>query len=231
MRFDVLTLFPGVFESFLAESLFAKAISKKLVLVNLVNIRDFAPDARKTADDRPYGGGPGMVLKPEPIGLALDSLLEESETKPPVIFLSPSGKTLNQSLAKSLHENHKRLILICGRYEGVDQRVLDHYGALSLSIGDYVLNGGEVPAMVLMECVSRFVPGFLGEKESLEDDSFSQGLLECPVFTRPREYKGLGVPETLLSGNHKEIEKWRRDESLKRTESERPELLEEKSES
>jgi tRNA (guanine37-N1)-methyltransferase len=231
MRFDILTLFPEIFRSFLAESLISKALSKKILSINLVNIRDFTEDRHKTADDRPYGGGPGMVLKPEPIGLALDSLLNNMTHPPPIIFLSPSGKLLTQSLVRELYANHKHLILLCGRYEGVDERVLTHYGINSISIGDYILNGGEVPVMVLIEAISRLIPGFLGELSSIEDESFSEGLLEHPAYTRPRVYKGLSVPEILISGNHKEINNYRREEALKKTLKQRPELLTDKKDS
>jgi tRNA (guanine37-N1)-methyltransferase len=227
MIFEILTIFPMIFRSFMAESLLKKALDKGLVKMDIIDLRDFASDRHMTVDDRPYGGGPGMVMKPEPIALALDSRLSLPGPQPFIINLSPSGKLLTQSLAKELYAR-KRLILICGRYEGVDQRVLDHYGAFSLSVGDYVLNGGETPAMVLVECVSRLVPGFLGEAGSLEDESFSDGLLEHPLYTRPGVWRGMEVPKVLLSGNHKEIEDFRKSEALKKTLCERPELLEEK---
>ncbi|MDR2459439.1 MAG: tRNA (guanosine(37)-N1)-methyltransferase TrmD [Deltaproteobacteria bacterium] len=224
MRFEILTLFPEIFSSFLSESLLARALAKGLISVELINIRNFTSDKHRTVDDRPYGGGYGMVLKPEPIGLALESLLAKGGPKPFLIYLSPAGKLLNQPLTRTLAQ-HRRLILICGRYEGVDQRVLDHYGAFNLSIGDYIVNGGEVPAMVVIEAVSRLIPGFLGEMGSAENDSFSDGLLEHPVYTRPRIYKGLEVPDTLLSGNHRQIELYRQQKAVEKTISERPELL------
>jgi tRNA (guanine37-N1)-methyltransferase len=227
MIFEILTIFPEIFRSFMAESLLYKALEKGLIKMDLIDLRDFSSDRHKTVDDRPYGGGPGMVLKPEPIAMAIDSRLALPGPKPFLIYLSPSGKLLTQSLAAELL-TRKRLILICGRYEGVDQRVLDHYGAYPLSVGNYVLNGGEIPAMVLIECVSRLVPGFLGEAGSLEDESFSDGLLEHPLYTRPRVWRGMEVPEVLLSGNHKEIRNFRRDEALEKTIRERPELLEQK---
>jgi tRNA (guanine37-N1)-methyltransferase len=227
MIFEILTIFPTIFSSFMGESLMKKALDKGLLQMDIIDLRDFATDRHLTVDDRPYGGGPGMVMKPEPIALALDSRLSLSGPKPFIIHLSPSGKVLTQSLARDFL-SRKRLILICGRYEGVDQRVLDHYGAFTLSIGDYVLNGGEIPAMVLIECVSRLVPGFLGEAGSLEDESFSEGLLEHPLYTRPRVWRDLEVPEVLLSGNHKEIDDFRKKEALKKTLKERPELLDEK---
>ncbi|MDR1166037.1 MAG: tRNA (guanosine(37)-N1)-methyltransferase TrmD [Deltaproteobacteria bacterium] len=224
MIFDVLTLFPQIFASFLAESLLARAIAQKIVSVNLIDIRDYADGPRRICDDRPYGGGPGMVLKPEPIARALDALLLKDAPPPTLVYLAPAGKLLTQSLALSLSQK-PRLILLCGRYEGVDHRIVELYRPLRLSIGDYVLNGGEVPAMALIECVARLRPGFLGEKLSAEDESFASGLLEAPPYTRPRMFRGLAPPEILFSGNHAAIERYRDDVSRARTMAERPELL------
>ncbi|MDR0355552.1 MAG: tRNA (guanosine(37)-N1)-methyltransferase TrmD [Deltaproteobacteria bacterium] len=224
MIFEILTLFPDIFSSFLAESLIAKALGKKLIQVELVNIRDFADDRRRTADDRPFGGGPGMVLKPQPLALALDSRLNSPGPKPLVVNLTPSGRLLDQNLVRSLAQN-ERIILICGRYEGVDQRVIDLYADMELSIGDYVLNGGEVPAMVVIEAVSRLTPGFMGKTQSLLDESHSYGLLEAPVYTRPRLFRGMDVPEQLLSGHHAQIAAFRLAEAVAKTREVRPELL------
>ncbi|MDR2352905.1 MAG: tRNA (guanosine(37)-N1)-methyltransferase TrmD [Deltaproteobacteria bacterium] len=223
MHFDILTIFPEIFRSFLAESLISRAIENKLLNVNLVNFRDFTTDKHHTVDDRPYGGGPGMVLKPEPLAQALD-LLIATPPHPYVINLSPAGKLLNQSLVNLLSKR-PRLILICGRYEGIDQRINDLYVNLNLSIGDYVLNGGEVPAMVVMEAIMRKIPGFLGEVQSTEEESFSDGLLEYPQYTRPQVFKTLEVPKILLSGNHREIMHYRQKEALARTLQDRPDLL------
>jgi tRNA (guanine37-N1)-methyltransferase len=222
---DVLTLFPEILHSFLSQSILAKALKKGLLAVNLVNIRDFAHDRHRTADDRPYGGGPGMVLKPDPLGEALDSQLAQPGPRPLVVNLTPSGRLLNQDLVKELSAS-PRLVLICGRYEGVDQRVLDLYADLDLSIGDYVLNGGEVPAMVLIEALARLIPGFLGDEESSLEESHSYGLLEHPLYTRPSVWRGRAVPSILLSGNHAQVAAYRLSEAVARTRAVRPELLE-----
>lgn len=227
MQFHVLTLFPNLFQSFLTESLLKKAITRKLLKINIINIRDYTTDPHQTADDRPYGGGPGMVLKPEPIALALDDLISQSPKRPLIVALSPAGKTFTQTFAREF-QRHNSIVLICGRYEGIDQRVMDLYCDLELSIGDYVLNGGEVPAMVVIEAVARLIPGFVGEKDSHEVESFSDGLLEHPHYTRPMEFKGLKVPEVLLNGNHKEIELFRKEQALLKTKKQRPELLDPK---
>ncbi|MDR2199644.1 MAG: tRNA (guanosine(37)-N1)-methyltransferase TrmD [Deltaproteobacteria bacterium] len=224
MRFHILTLFPKIFESFLSQSLLEKALKRKLIRIDLVDIRDYSPDVHRTCDDRPYGGGPGMVMKPEPIALALDRILNNAEKKPFVVSLGPGGELFTQKTARELSLKSE-LVLLCGRYEGIDQRVLDLYCDLELSIGDYVLGGGEVPAMAVIEAVARLVPGFLGERDSLTEDSFSSGLLEHPQYTRPRVFRGLSVPEALLSGNHQEIELYRKNESLRRTRERRPDLL------
>ncbi|MDR3154422.1 MAG: tRNA (guanosine(37)-N1)-methyltransferase TrmD [Deltaproteobacteria bacterium] len=224
MRFEVLTLFPGLFASFLSESLLAKAVARGLVSAEIVDIRGFAPGPRRTADDRPYGGGPGMVLTPGPLAAALDSLLALPGPPALVVHLTPAGRPLNQALARELLWR-RRLILVCGRYGGVDRRVAELYPGLELSVGDYVLSGGEVPAMVVIEAVSRLVPGFLGEKESLEGETFSEGLHGAPLYTRPRVFRGLEVPPVLLSGNHREIELYRRLEAERLTRAARPDLL------
>ncbi|MDR1606939.1 MAG: tRNA (guanosine(37)-N1)-methyltransferase TrmD [Deltaproteobacteria bacterium] len=224
MIFDVLTIFPGLFSSFLAESLLAKALAKGLLTVNLIDIRDFTNDTHRTVDDRPYGGGPGMVMKPEPLTLALESILKSSEPRPKTICLSPSGPTLNQKMVRQL-ASLPRIILICGRYEGIDQRFLDLFAIEELSIGDYVLNGGEVPAMALIESISRLIPGFLGKDESLIEESHSHGLLEHPHYTRPPEFRGLTVPQILLSGHHAQVAAYRLAEAMAKTRAIRPDLL------
>jgi tRNA (guanine37-N1)-methyltransferase len=224
MIFDILTIFPEIFRSPLSESLIKKALDKGILQVRIWNLRDFTEDKHRTTDDYPYGGGVGMVMKADPILRAL----EEIKSKNPearTVLLSPQGERFHQGLAREL-SRQKQWILICGRYEGLDERV--RLGAVDreISIGDYVLNGGEIPALVFMEVVSRYVPGFLGSEQSVEEESFSDGLLEYPQYTRPPVFRGMEVPEVLLSGNHAEIKRWRRRESLKRTYLRRPDLLE-----
>ncbi len=223
MRFDVVTIFPDFFSSFLSESLMAKAIEKKLIEVRLTTPRDYTEDRHRTCDDRPYGGGPGMVLKPEPLSAAIEAA-SKGRQKPWRIYLSPSGRRLNQEKVRELAEK-KRLLLICGRYEGLDQRVIDLMVDDEISIGDYVVNGGEVPAMALMEAVARLLPGFMGKEASADEESHAAGLLEYPHYTRPPEFRGLAVPGVLLSGNHKEVAEWRLKQALARTLIARPELL------
>jgi len=223
MRFDVISIFPDLFSSFLSESLMAKAIEKKLIEVRLTTPRDFTSDRHHTTDDRPYGGGPGMVMKPEPLAAAIEAA-SGGRVKPWRVYLSPSGARLNQEKVREL-AGRKRLLLICGRYEGLDQRVIDLLVDEEISIGDYVVNGGEVPAMVLMEAVARLLPGFMGKSESAEEESHASGLLEYPHYTRPPEFRGLEVPKILLSGHHKEVAEWRLKQSLARTLETRPELL------
>ena len=219
MKFDVLTLFPEMFE-ILNQSIIGKAIEKELIDINLINIRDFSKDKHKKVDDTPYGGGAGMVMKPDVVYDAYQSI-EDKHAK--VIYMSPQGKPLNQKKVEELSkENH--LIILCGHYEGIDQRVLDKIVDEEISIGDYVLTGGEIPAMVLIDSVSRYVEGVLN-KESKNEESFSQGLLEYPQYTRPEVFNNKKVPEILLSGHHENINKWRRCEALKNTYLKRPELL------
>ena len=222
MRIDIFTIFPAIFESPLRESLLGRAIGAGILEIHIHDIRDATTDPHRQVDDEPFGGGPGMVMKPEPIFSAVESLGPDSGR---MILLSPAGRRLDQPLVREL-ASEPRLILICGRYEGVDERVIEGLPAEEISIGDYVLSGGEVPALVLLEAVTRLVPGVIGKEESHERDSFGEeGLLDHPHYTRPREFRGMAVPDVLLSGNHAEIERWRRDTSMEKTRRNRPDLL------
>lgn len=219
MKFDVLTLFPEMFE-ILNQSIIGKAIGKDLIDIHLINIRDFSKDKHKKVDDTPYGGGAGMVIKPDVVYDAYKSIKDKNAK---VIYMSPQGKPLNQRKVEELSkENH--LIILCGHYEGIDQRVLDRIVDEEISIGDYVLTGGEIPAMVLIDSVSRYVEGVLKE-DSIKEESFSNGLLEYPQYTRPEIFEGEKVPDILLSGHHENIKKWRREKSLEITKKKRPDLL------
>ena len=219
MKFDVLTLFPEMFEP-LKKSIIGKAEEKNLIQIELINIRDFSKNKHKKVDDTPYGGGAGMVMQPDVVYDAYKSIKDKNAK---VIYLTPQGKTLNQEKVEKLSKE-EHLILLCGHYEGIDQRVIDEIVDEEISIGDYVLTGGEIPAMVLIDSVSRYVEGVLNE-ESKNEESFSQGLLEYPQYTRPEIFNGKKVPEILLSGHHENINKWRRCEALKNTYLKRPELL------
>jgi len=223
MRFDVLTLFPELFSSFLKETILGRAVKAGLVDIRLVNIRSFARGRHLVTDDSPFGGGEGMVMKPGPISRALDSI-DRTKDRSLVLLLTPQGRTFDQPLAWDL-SRMEQVILICGRYEGVDERIRSKGVDMELSIGDYVLSGGEMAAMVVIEAVSRLVPGVLGGEKSSQEDSFEEGLLEYPQYTRPRVFKNQEVPEILLSGDHEKIRVWRRTESLKRTLERRPDLL------
>ena len=223
MRVDILTLFPDLFTGFLKETILGRAIQKGLLDIRLTNIRSFAQGPHKTVDDKPYGGGDGMVLKPGPVWRALQSI-ERIGEKSCAILLTPQGKTFNQSLAWELSRK-EHLILICGHYEGVDERIRADGIDGELSIGDYVLSGGELAAMVVVEVVGRLVPNVLGGRRSNLEDSFEEGLLEYPHYTRPKVFRNQEVPEVLLSGNHESIRIWRRTESLRRTLERRPDLL------
>ena len=223
MRFDILTLFPGLFSSFLNESIIGRAVKKGLLDIRLTDIRSFARGAHRVTDDRPYGGGRGMVMKAGPIFRALESIKRNPEGSL-VILLTPQGKTLDQGTAWDLSQV-KHIVLICGRYEGVDERVRTGAVDLELSIGDYVLSGGELGAMIVVDAVSRLIPGVLGNEASNLEDSFEDGLLEYPQYTRPRIFREEEVPEVLLSGDHEKIRLWRRTEALKRTLQRRPDLL------
>ncbi|OXS52593.1 tRNA (guanosine(37)-N1)-methyltransferase TrmD [Cohnella sp. CIP 111063] len=231
MRIDVLTLFPEMFAGVFGSSILGKAQDKGIVSLNTLNFRDFANNKHNTVDDTPYGGGGGMVLKAEPIFGAVEHVLErqaedgEEARKPRIILMCPQGRPFTQEIARELSkESH--LIFICGHYEGYDERIREHLVTDELSVGDYVLTGGELPAMVVTDAVVRLLPGVLGNEQSAVTDSFSDGLLEYPHYTRPAEFRGWKVPDALLSGHHAEIEKWRRQQSLERTLARRPELLE-----
>jgi tRNA (guanine37-N1)-methyltransferase len=224
IRFDVLSIFPEMFASPLNCSIVKRAREKGLMEIHVHNIRDYAEDKHKMTDDSPYGGGGGMVMKVEPIDRALASILPEREGVL-TILLTPQGETFSQKMAEEM-SLRSRIILICGHYEGVDERVRDHLVDKEVSMGDYILTGGELSAMVMIDAISRLVPGVLGNCESTSSDSFSMGLLEYPHYTRPSNYRGWPVPEVLLSGNHREILAWRRKESLRRTYARRPDLLE-----
>jgi len=222
VHIDILTLFPPMFQGVFSQGIFKRAIDQKLVSVSLHNIRDYTHDKHHTVDDYPYGGGAGMVLKPEPIFEAVESINRESAT--PVILLTPQGRLFCQQIAQEL-SGYSQLILICGHYEGVDERVSEHLATDEISIGDYVLSGGELAAMVVVDAVVRLLPGVLGSAASPLDDSHVTGLLEYPQYTRPTIYREWPVPEVLLSGNHAQIANWRREQAIQRTLKRRPELL------
>lgn len=221
MRVDVLTIFPEIFESPLRESLLGRAIRAGVLDVRVHDIRDHAIDRHRQVDDEPFGGGPGMVMKPEPIFAAVESL---DDGRKRVLLLSPAGRRFDRSVARELAAE-PWLVLVCGRYEGVDERVVEGLPAEEVSIGDYVLSGGEIPALVLLEAVSRLVPGVVGREESLARESFEEGVLEHPHYTRPRRFRGMEVPEVLLSGDHRRIEEWRRAAAVRKTKRNRPDLL------
>jgi len=223
MRFDILTLFPEMFSSPLQESILGKAIEKGLIQIRTINIRDFALDKHQVVDDTPYGGGQGMVMKVEPIARAFEWVKSQSPSSWRV-YLTPQGKPFTHDVARRL-TSKQHLILLCGRYEGVDERVRELFIDEEISIGDYVLTGGELAALVLIDAVSRFLPGVLGSDRSAEEDSFINSLLEYPQYTRPFNFSGKEVPEVLLSGNHSAISLWRRKEALRRTAMRRPDLL------
>ena len=228
MRFDVLTLFPDIFSGYLGQSLLNKAIERELVDVAVHDMRRWSTDKHQKVDDRPYGGGPGMVMCVEPVVKSVEEIQETGDAPGRVVMLTPQGRSLNQKVVEELADE-KRLLLLCGRYEGFDQRVTDILQPDEISIGDFVLNGGEVAAMVLIDSVIRLVPGVLGDETSAVDDSFSEGnrLLECAQFTRPREFRGHAVPDVLLGGNHEEIARWRREQSYLKTRQRRSDLLDE----
>jgi tRNA (guanine37-N1)-methyltransferase len=224
VRFDIITLFPDFFDSPLNCSLLGKAIAKEIATVNLVNPRDFTTDKHRKVDDITYGGGVGMLLKPEPMFAAVESLpiLPKRE----IILMTPQGQPLDQPLLKDLATNYQQLVLICGHYEGVDERIREHLVTKEISLGDFVLTCGEIPALTLINGVTRLLPGTVGKEASLKTESFETELLDYPQYTRPVEYRGWQVPEVLRSGNHKLIDEWRREEQIKRTRDRRPDLWE-----
>ncbi|MHB0856962.1 MAG: tRNA (guanosine(37)-N1)-methyltransferase TrmD [Anaerolineae bacterium] len=234
MRFDILTLFPAIFESVFRESIVKRAVEAGQVQIGVHNIRDYATDKHHVTDDAPYGGGGGMVMKPEPILRALENLVGAERlarqkrtglVEVPVVLLSPAGRLFGQSMAREL-ERTGHIVMICGRYEGVDERVSALAVTHEISIGDYVLSGGEIPAMVIVEAVTRLVPGVLGDMRAVIEDSYASGLLEYPHYTRPAEFRGHTVPDVLVSGNHADVARWRRRQALRRTLERRPDLLE-----
>ena len=224
MRFDVLTIFPRIFTAPLDETILRRAQDAGLIEVQVHDLRGWATDRHRTVDDYPFGGGPGMVMKPEPLFQAVAAIQPLAEPRATVVLLTPQGQRLDQALVEELAAL-PRLLLICGRYEGVDERVREHLVEREVSVGDFVVSGGELPALLLIDAVARQVPGVLGSDLSLDEESFSGGLLEYPQYTRPAEFEGHGVPEVLLSGHHAEIAKWRRRQRLLRTRARRPDLL------
>jgi len=239
MQFEVFTLLPEVFPSYLDTSILKRARERGLITVNVHNIRDYTRDKHHTTDDQPYGGGGGMVMKPEPVFEAIETVLGLASPPPsgthqtppepasniPIILLTPQGRVFNQSIAKELSQ-HKKIALLCGRYEGIDERIRENLVTDEISIGDYVLTGGEIPALILIDAVSRLLPDVLGDPTGAEDDSHAMGLLEYPHYTRPPEFRGSKVPDVLLSGDHKKIDQWRREQALLRTFRKRPDMLE-----
>ncbi|MGQ9557244.1 MAG: tRNA (guanosine(37)-N1)-methyltransferase TrmD [Desulfurispora sp.] len=228
MLINILTLFPAMFSGPFDDSIIKRARLSGHLTINLVNIRDFSTNKHHTVDDTPYGGGAGMVMGPEPIFRAVEQVRRQASSPGRLIYMSPAGRVLTQPLVRQLAQE-EHLIILCGHYEGIDERVREVLVDEEISIGDYVLTGGELPAMVLVDAVARFVPGVLGKQDSAQEESFSDGLLEYPHYTRPRSFRGLEVPEVLLSGHHENIRLWRRRQSLLRTLAARPELLKEAS--
>lgn len=230
MRIDVLTLFPGLFESYIQQSLLKKAIDAGLVDIRLWNFRDWTTDKHQSVDDTPYGGGPGMLIRCEPVFDCVETVQAEESSPGRLIMLTPQGRTLDQELVQKLSQE-QRLLLLCGRYEGFDERISQGLQPLEISVGDFICNGGEVPAMLIIDSVIRLLPGVLGDAESFREDSFSapnaagKKLLEHPQYTRPREFRGMSVPEILLSGNHQAIARWREEQSEQRTRLRRSDLL------
>lgn len=224
MRFHIMTLFPEIFHSYMNESIMKKAVEKNIIEVNIYNIRDFSTNKHKKVDDYPFGGGAGMVMTPQPIYDTYKHIITTHNiNNPSVIYLTPKGKVYNQSIAKQLSLKED-IILLCGHYEGIDERIIDLIVTDEISIGDYVLTGGELPALIMIDSISRLIPGVLNQEESFEEESFKDNLLEYPHYTRPRDFEGLKVPEVLLSGNHKKIDEWRREESIRITKERRFDL-------
>ncbi len=233
MQFEVFTLLPEVFPSYLETSIIKRARERGLIDVRVHNIRDYTHDKHHVTDDTPYGGGGGMVMKPEPVFEAIETVLgliaDPTQPKPapniPIILLTPQGRVFNQSIAQELSQ-HPQIVLLCGRYEGIDERIREHLVTDEISIGDYVLTGGELPALILIDAISRFLPDVLGDPTGAQDDSHAMGLLEYPHYTRPPEFRGWKIPDVLLSGAHAKIDKWRREQALLRTFKRRPDMLE-----
>ena len=225
MKFDIVTIFPGMVKGPLAEGIVGRAIERKLLDVKVHDLREFTTDRHRVVDDMPFGGGPGMVMKPEPLFRAVERLTAERGRPGAIVLTSPDGPVFTHETAERLRDlGH--VAILCGRYEGVDERVRAHLATEEISIGDYVLSGGELPALVIVDAVARLVPGVVGDEQSVARDSFATGLLDFPQYTRPAEFSGMSVPPVLLSGHHAEIERWRRREALRRTLARRPELLE-----
>jgi tRNA (guanine37-N1)-methyltransferase len=233
MQFEVFTLLPEVFPSYLETSIIKRARERGLINVRVHNIRDYTHDKHHMTDDTPYGGGGGMVLKPDPVFEAIETVLglnaeptqPEPDSKIPIILLTPQGRVFNQNIAQELSQ-HEHIVLLCGRYEGIDERIREHLVTDEISIGDYVLTGGELPALILIDAISRLLPDVLGDPTGAQDDSHAMGLLEYPHYTRPPEFRGWKIPEVLLSGAHAKIDKWRREQALLRTFNKRPDMLE-----
>ncbi|KKY01830.1 tRNA (guanine-N1)-methyltransferase [Paraclostridium benzoelyticum] len=224
MRFHIMTLFPEIFNSYMNESIMKRAVEKGIIEVNIYNIRDFSTNKHKKVDDYPFGGGAGMVMTPQPIYDTYKHIIDKFDIKEPrVIYLTPKGEAHNQNIASEM-STFEDVILLCGHYEGIDQRIIDSIVTDEISIGDYVLTGGELPALILIDSISRLIPGVLSQNESFEEESFKDNLLEYPHYTRPREFMGMEVPEVLLSGNHKKIDEWRNEKSIEITKERRPDL-------
>jgi tRNA (guanine37-N1)-methyltransferase len=224
MRFDIVTIFPRMIEGALAEGIIARAIQRDLLTVRAKDLRAFTDDRHRTVDDVPYGGGPGMVLKPEPLFRAVEAIEQESGVPEAVVLVSPHGRRFSQREAARL-ASLSHVVILCGRYEGIDDRVREHLATEELSLGDYVLSGGELPALVIVDAVARLIPGVVGDEDSVAGDSFSRGLLDFPHFTRPAEFRDWKVPDVLVSGHHGEIRKWRKRRAMELTLMRRPELL------
>ena len=224
MKCDVITIFPEIFHAYLSEGILKRALQGGIIELNVHNLRGYTDDRHRTVDDYPYGGGSGMVMKPEPFFSAVETVCPD-RAKRRVLVMTPAGKQFSQDMAYELSKEQRRILLLCGRYEAIDERVSTGLADDEVSIGDYILTGGELPALVIIDSVARLVPGVLGDNHSVEEESFSWGILDYPHFTRPPEYRSMLVPQTLLSGNHQEITRWRRKEALRKTLRARPELL------
>ncbi len=223
MRIDVLTIFPEIIKSYITHGVIGKAVEAGRVVIKTHNLRDYSKDIHRTVDDYPYGGGSGMVMKVEPVFEAVESIMADGIQRT-VILTTPGGRMFNQKMARNLYEENRNLLIICGRYEGIDERVRTIVD-LEVSVGDYVLTGGELPALIIIDATARLLPGVLGDSSSLKEESFEWGILDYPHYTRPSEYRGMRVPQVLLSGNHEEIRRWRRKEALRRTLLYRPDLI------